>query len=82
MMNDKNLAELINKLEEDKKDFEEQLQGKRKYVSKKILTGDAEVLLHLNRYSEYASMLHFAELIRDIETKLRTLIINSSVEMK
>jgi len=81
MMNEKNLAELINKLQDDKKGFEEQLQEKRQSVSKKILTGDAEVLLHLNRYSEYTSMLHFAELIRDIETKLRTLEFVYSVTM-
>jgi len=73
MMNEKNLAELINKLKEDKKDFEEQLQEKRQSVSRKILTGDADTLLHIYRYSEYASMLHYAELIRDIEVKLRTL---------
>jgi len=75
-MNEKSLAELtelINKLEDDKKDFIEQLQEKREYVAGKIMKGDVDTLLHLDRYSEYSNMLRIAESIKEIETKLRVL---------
>jgi hypothetical protein len=73
MISEKSLFELIEKLESDKTDLEVLLQDKKKYFADKILKANAEILLHLDRYTEYTDMLRIAERIEEIETKVRTL---------